>query len=58
MRSVGQAVKSYIAATNADPTPFVWTTTADEILESVARHCRRTTDSHRQALSDRGSGAL
>lgn len=45
MRSVGQAVKSYIAATNADPKPFVWTKTADEILESVARYCQRTTNS-------------
>ena len=32
--------------TNADPRPFVWTRTADEILASVARYCRRTTDSH------------
>jgi hypothetical protein len=46
VRSIGQAIKSYIAATNADLTPFVWTETADEILESVARYCQRTTDSH------------
>jgi hypothetical protein len=46
VRSIGPAVKSYIAATNADPKPFVWTKTADEILESVARYCQRTTDSH------------
>ena len=45
MRSIGQAVKSYIAATKADPKPFVWTETADEILESVARYRQRTTDS-------------
>jgi hypothetical protein len=31
-----QAIKRYIATTNADATPFVWTKTADEILESVA----------------------
>ena len=41
-----QAIKQYIAATNADPKPFVWTKTADEILDSVARYCQRTTDSH------------
>jgi hypothetical protein len=46
MRSIGQAVKSCIAATTADPKPLVRTTTADGILESVARYCRRTTDSH------------
>ena len=39
-------IVSYIAATNADPEPFVWTKTADEILESVARSCQRTTNSH------------
>ena len=46
MRSIGQAVKSYIAATIADAKPLVWTETADEILESVGRYCQRTTDSH------------
>ncbi len=46
MRSIGQAVKSYIAATVADPKPFIWTKTADEILEPVAQYGQRTTDSH------------
>jgi len=41
-----QAIKSYIAASNAHPKPFAWTKTADQILESVARYCQRTTDSH------------
>lgn len=41
-----QAIKSYIASTNADPKPFVWTQTADEIFESVARYCQRTSASH------------
>jgi transposase len=45
-RALERAIKSYIAATNAEPKPFVWTKTADEILESVARYCQRTTDSH------------
>jgi transposase len=41
-----QAVKRYIAVTNAAPTPFVWTKSADEILASVARFCQRTSPSH------------
>lgn len=41
-----QAIRRYIAATNTEPTPFVWTKTADEILESVARYCQRTSDSY------------
>jgi len=47
VRSIPTVLRqSYIAAPNADPKPFVWTRTADEILESVARYCQRTTNSH------------
>ncbi len=37
------AIRRHIAATNADPRPFVWTKSADEILDSVRRFCLRTT---------------
>lgn len=39
------AIQAYIAYTNEHPKPFVWTKTADEILASVARFCRRISDS-------------
>src|SRR5215210_702779 len=39
------AIHAYIAETNADPRPFVWTKTADDILASVARFCQRTSNS-------------
>jgi transposase len=39
------AIQAYIAETNADPEPFVWTKTADDILTSVARFCQRTSNS-------------
>ena len=39
------AIHAYIAATNAEPKPFVWTKTADDILASVARFCQRTSNS-------------
>jgi transposase len=39
------AIESYIAITNEQPKPFVWTKSADEILASVARYCQRTSDS-------------
>lgn len=45
-RALEQAIRSYIASTNAEPKPFVWTKTADEILDAVARYCQRTSDSH------------
>ncbi|MGZ9204863.1 MAG: IS630 family transposase, partial [Nitrospira sp.] len=44
-RSVGdleQAIKTYIEANNADPKPFRWTKTADDILASIQRFCLRT----------------
>lgn len=38
-----QAIRAYIEATNADPKPFRWTKTADDILASIQRFCLRTT---------------
>ena len=39
------AIHAYIAQTNADPKPFVWTKPADAILASVGRFCQRTSNS-------------
>ena len=39
-------IRAYVAITNSNPKPFVWTKTADQILESVAEFCVRTSDSH------------
>jgi len=36
----------YIDIHNEDPTPFVWTKTADQLLESIARYAQRTTVAH------------
>lgn len=40
-RELEQAIRQFLDAHNADPTPFVWRKTADEIVASVARHCQR-----------------
>lgn len=40
-----QAIRDYLAVYNKDPKPFVWTKSADEILRSVARFCKRINDS-------------
>ena len=37
-----QAIEDYIETTNADPKPFRWTKTADDILASIQRFCLRT----------------
>src|SRR5574341_2180704 len=36
------AIAAYIDARNADPKPFRWTKTAEDILASIERFCRRT----------------
>jgi transposase len=46
-RSVSQleaAIQEFIDAHHADPKPFAWTKTADEILASIARFAQRTAD--------------
>ena len=38
------AIQEFIDAHQADPKPFIWTKTADEILASIARFAQRTFD--------------
>jgi transposase len=47
-RSVNQLnadIRAWIDTWNESPRPFVWTKTADQILESIARYCTRINDS-------------
>lgn len=41
-RELERDIRKFIDAHNADPKPFVWTKTADEILAAVARFAERT----------------
>ena len=43
-RALEDTIRLYLAANNADPRPFVWVKTADEILASIARFCLRTSE--------------
>ena len=38
-------IRKWINEWNADPQPFVWTKTADEILDNLASYCQRINDS-------------
>jgi transposase len=40
-----QAIYEYLDTHNEDPKPFIWTATADQILERLGRFCQRTSDS-------------
>jgi len=44
-RELEAAIMRYLEANNDHPKPFVWAKTADEILASIARFCKRITDS-------------
>ena len=58
-RSVAEleaAIRAFIDAHNADPKPFIWTKTADQILASIARFAQRTVDDHPAELMARTTG--
>jgi transposase len=47
-RSVAEltsSIQAWIDTWNQDPRPFVWTKTADEILDTIAAYCQRINDS-------------
>lgn len=44
-RELESAITRYMDSHNAQPRPFIWTKTADQILTSIARFCHRILDS-------------
>jgi transposase len=44
VRELEQAIHQYLEHHNRDPKPFVWTATADAILDKVSRFCERTSE--------------
>jgi transposase len=45
VRELNTDIRAWIETWNDNPRPFVWTKTADEILDSIARYCKRINDS-------------
>jgi hypothetical protein len=41
VREVVASIRTWITNWNHDPKPFVWHTSADEILNSLATYCQR-----------------
>ena len=56
VKELQSAIREFIAVHNENPKPFVWTRTADQILESMARYASRTLASHPSKLSSRING--
>ena len=45
VRELNTDIRNWIETWNENPRPYVWTKTADQILESIARYCGRINDS-------------
>jgi transposase len=41
VQALEAGIRAWVEGWNADPRPFVWRKTAEEILDSLARYCRR-----------------
>jgi transposase len=41
VRELNTDIRAWIAAWNENPRPYVWTKTADQILDSISRYCDR-----------------
>ena len=44
-RELEDAIRRYLELSNRNPKAFIWTKTADQILESLARFCKRISNS-------------
>ncbi|ODQ97451.1 DDE endonuclease [Mycobacterium sherrisii] len=45
VRQLNTDIRAWIDTWNDNPRPYVWTKTADQILESIANYCKRINDS-------------
>src|SRR3954463_5302076 len=45
VRALNADIRAWIDTWNDDPRPFVWTKTAEQILDSIARYCERINES-------------
>ncbi|HEV8054740.1 MAG TPA: IS630 family transposase [Candidatus Limnocylindrales bacterium] len=45
VRQLNTDIRAWIETWNEDPRPYVWTKTAEQILDSIARYCTRINDS-------------
>jgi transposase len=45
VRALNADIRAWIKTWNDNPRPFVWTKTADQILDSIARYCDRINES-------------
>jgi hypothetical protein len=56
VKELEAVIREYIDVHNEDPKPFVWTRTADRILDSIARYAQRTIVAQPSQLTSRTTG--
>src|SRR5437879_6703765 len=56
VKELETAIREYIDVHNEAPKPFMWTKTADQILDSIARYASRTLTSHSPGFISRTTG--
>jgi transposase len=56
VKELETAIREFIEVHNEDPKPFVWTRTADQILDSIARYARSTLTAHPSRINSRING--
>src|SRR4030088_3237873 len=56
VKELESASREFIEIHNEDPTPFVWTRSADQILASIARYAQRTLSSSGLIVRTTGTG--
>ena len=44
-RQLNHDIRAWIETWNDDPKPYIWTKTADQILETISRYCTTINDS-------------
>jgi hypothetical protein len=45
VRDLNTDIRAWIETWNQEPRPYIWTKTAEQILDSIARYCERINDS-------------
>ena len=53
-RQLEQAIRSYLDTYNADPKPFAWAKSADDIFDSIGRFCLRISNSGHCRFASQG----
>ncbi len=56
VKELQSAIREFIEVHNENPKPFVWTRTADQILDRMARYACRTLASHPSGITSRITG--